>query len=686
MNQNGHFPNEGTMKDQQQADELNAFLDELQAGQMLSHPDSLPADQVELLLKLQELAAIASPSTEFVNQLQANLQLATLKNIPDEIKTQAGNKPDLIQVTSQQPFTLRWREILAGLIRMFAMKKNMQIAEVYSATRIDSSSRKMPHRMAFAAMIGAVVLVILLVILLPKLGGFGQRTSPPALAILPATETQIQRTATQLVISPSITPLPNVLPTDLPTALPTIVVIKPDGLPRLAALTGGGIGGSGGSYLAKLRFQLNISLPESPAVMPIYQSAQLPMTIETASQVARQLGMQPNLYLMQNDLAMYKTDPSSLKTLFAMDGSRRLIFEGSGSYYLYHDDRFSLYHLGHWYPAEPQPSAEQINTNVLAFMEKYNLLDFPYQIKPYSGGFPSIQFIQTIDGKYPVYPSVTSIEIGRNGEVGDYFTYRSAHLLPVDEYKILTAQEAWQLLQKAPSEEMKDERVWYWVSAKTFTQCNPQYWKPTYTDGQRADLYGTPEIFLSIDETQPAHVTLNQVILTGNLPVEVNPMHVWGEFESAGDYLVLRAEGWEVFPQAEGTWNGVIQRQGERVTLQAGDGNTYTLVGVPASLPAGSRVFVNGNVVNRKLEWNIIQADLSESDLCMMPGQSPEQILASVDQIDLIYFVPPLEGFRQDYIQVALDYAQPAWRFRGTTDNGMNFEAWVQAVAEEYLK
>jgi len=73
-----------------------------------------------------------------------------------------------------------------------------------------------------------------------------------------------------------------------------------------------------------------------------------------------------------------------------------------------------------------------------------------------------------------------------------------------------------------------------------------------------------------------------------------------------------------------------------------------------------------------------------------VPVVSPESIVqgkVNIDQIELVYLAYSLAGCPADAASYNPDmlYVQPAWRFRGTFEDGRRFEALVQALPDAYL-
>ncbi len=656
---------QGTVNDRERllAEDLDAHLTALQAGGKPPRARDLGPGEVAMLAKLHALARATEPPPRFVAQLGERLRSRARER-------SAG------ATARRRPETERAASVRAAQGR-YAV--NMRI---------------------ISSLVGIAVLAAVILLALPSAGRFLQRATPPAEAVLLATQPPAPEetrpaegpsatlTATAPPASaaetPSLTaqaPTPQpttVPPTPAPTLRPTIgvvAVVKPSALPRLATLVGG-MGGSGGRP-ASTRYVLKAELPSNPGQMAVYQveTPAAPDAAEAAA-LAKRLGMQPMLY---EGPAVY-------------DGARALTYDADGSSLHYRDARSSFYYLGHWYPADVLPTLEQITTTATSFLESGGLLGFSVQVLPPRFAGDAVQFVRTLDGRWPVYPAVASVEVGADGRVGD-LTYRPASLHGAGDLPTISAQEAWQLAGAA----QPGDRVWY--RAYPSTHCNPRYWARSLRAGQRADLFGMPRVDLPLDKALNPRVTLDEMLLSGDLQPLVqqiqarreqdNPLwlHAWGQVQQAGEVLALQIEGWQALDAEPPTVMGVVRRGADGASLAGADGATYLLPDLPADIADGATVYVTGGEVQGRLEWALIQADpntLGEPCVPGEPGSQPAQVLATVEKVDLIYYLPPSEAGGAAG-GAAPRYAQPMWRFSGATDDGRSFEVWVQAVAESHL-
>ncbi|MDI7275309.1 MAG: hypothetical protein QME94_04975, partial [Anaerolineae bacterium] len=487
---------------------------------------------------------------------------------------------------------------------------------------------------------------------LPSLRPALQRLAPPSQAVAtpPAAQTP--------------PPTARATPPARSTATPPAVAVRPSALPPLAALVGAS-GGGGGAGPA--RYELGASLPESPGQMTIYQVvAPAAPTEAEVTQMAGRLGMQPRLY----------EGPS------VFDGPRELVFEPGGSAFHYRDARYSNYHNGHWYPAGTPLSAGESVASARSFLEGHGLLGFPFEaLAPrFAGG--AVDFLRVLEGRWLVLPAAVSVEVSPGGEVGD-LTCRRQELLPAGEFAMISAEEAWELAGAG----RPGDRVWY----RTYppTHCNPRYWARAYRDGQRADLFGTPAVSLPLDRSLGPRVALNEVLLSGDLQSLVEHaqsqraqekpvwVHVWGEVHESGGVRSLSVEGWEALASEPTVYVGRVLRQAGGASLQTADDRLLPLADLPADLVDGATVYVEGGEVQGQLEWTLIQASAPDGEACA-PGAPAGEALATVERVDLVYFVPATG-------EAGPAYAQPVWRFAGRMDGGLLFEVWVQAVAADLV-
>jgi hypothetical protein len=268
---------------------------------------------------------------------------------------------------------------------------------------------------------------------------------------------------------------------------------------------------------------------------------------------------------------------------------------------------------------------------------------------------------------------------GQVGEV-DYYNYT---LDEAGSYPIISAQQAWELLSSG----QRSGRVGPVFTTSGINQ-NPKFWARSYQPGERADLVGRPEAFFAADGSEQVHMSLNNLVLSGDLAAawqqvqaSNNPFHIWGTVTDHGAYLGLQVEGWEEVLEGSQYHFGTIQRQDGQGWLVSGDGGSLLLPSLPADVADGTAVVAEGLLVSDILQWTLIQVQFTAEPPSNLPS-----IEADVEQVDLIFYTAqlntiPAEGLSDPSYRAL----QPAWRFSGTTSQGLHFEVYVQAAQDELI-
>jgi hypothetical protein len=235
-----------------------------------------------------------------------------------------------------------------------------------------------------------------------------------------------------------------------------------------------------------------------------------------------------------------------------------------------------------------------------------------------------------------------------------------------------------------------------------------------YPVDQRADLFGSLRVLYPAEQGAALYVTMNGLVLAGDpgalqALVQANqalvrssgdteaPVHVWGQVQDTGGYLTLEVEGWENgftmdpmagWQDASGApyyWSGTIEREGEQGLLLTDSGRAVQVPDLPADLADGTAVFVQGGLAGDNLEWHTIQEALIDEG--GNGGNGGEGGMAVVEQVELIYYIPPADSIPPDStLEFAYRCAQPVWRLSGHTGQRLAFEIYVQAVVDAYLK
>jgi hypothetical protein len=639
-------------REQRRADLLDAYLTDLQAGIHPSAPVELPESEHTLLERLVSLTQTSQPDTQFTSHLEDRLRLAGQER-------RAAKKIKPLRSGS-----------LSNLV-----------------SRITDSVCKMDRRFFSLAAAGIMIVVILVASFL----------------ILKKPDIEPTQVAESFTITPVTGPTVTSVAQN-PTEQPSSETPVPIALSSLAPLTDlmeseFGSGGQGGeSEPTDVEFVLSAALPESPAEMSFYlQDLPQPVTPEIARQMAESLGLEAQIYM-----PFRMTDPAveegSRAAYVAVDEPIYLTFEGY-QWFTYVDKSLAPTNGGHWYPPQSLPPVEQALETAKVFLENAGLLDEPYQILASGDG---IQFFHLLESRWPLSRPFAQVYIHPDGQVKEVI-YQSFDLQNTGEYPILSAERAWEILRAGPF----DGRVWYHEIPKTtawgeWNHANPKFWAREYPLGGRADLFGSLQVLYPADTGVAPSIRMNDLVLEGDLePLtqayqqlmertsdQEAPLHVWGEVYDTGGYHALRVEGWEETPL--GYWSGVITRHDGEGFLLTEEGDTLPLPNLASDIPDGADVYVQGGLWEGRLEWYIIQERPADEGYGPQSGPGSGQsaaIIASVEEVELIYFVPLTDALLPQFVSdPSYRTVQPVWRFKGSTDRGTAFEAYVQAVDESYLK
>ena len=643
------------MNDQEQikADALDSYLTALQAGISPSFPVELPDSESDLLENLVAFTQNNPPDPGFSQNLESQLRTAIRENhairktIPSQLKSQSS----LIRQ-------------IAGRIGKMDMRP-----------------------LSFATGIMVVILVILAVSL------FSQ-------AELPVEPSQVVESfPTSPLPTPADTAIAQIDSEQPPSTSP--VPLELSSLPPLKAMMVGQSGGSGQGGEGEpthIHFVLNATLPTSPEEMNFYlQSFPEPLTVEIAMQISRDLGLEARVY-MPFWMTTQTIGEASRNAYIAIDEPRYIFFDSSQRF-TYMDRSLAPVHGGHWYPPQSLPPLEQALETATAFLENAGLLEAPFQT--FARG-DQILFFQLLQSQWSLSSPFAQVYIHPDGQVKEMI-YQDFELQDMGIYPILTAENAWEMLRDGPFE----GRVWYRETSnqtgwEEWIHANPRYWARQYPLGGRVDLFGSLQVFYSTDPESMPTIRMNDLVLQGDLePLaqayqqlmdrtgdQETPLHVWGTVQNAGQYRTLLVEGWE---EATTTlWMGTITHRGDMGFLLMEDGSLVQLPNLPSNLPDGTTVYIQGGLWNEQLEWYLIQERPMDEGYGAPPGSSMGQedsVNASVESVELIYFVPQLESIPQELISDPASLTiQPIWHFKGHTDRGTAFEAYVQAVDDAYLK
>ncbi len=501
------------------------------------------------------------------------------------------------------------------------------------------------------------------------------------------TQTQIA-----LVNPPTQTPLPTSLspltPTAImPTSLPPVAInftpqpapAQPPVLPALVDALGEGYGGSGAGNLPEgLPLSLAVDLPTGPgSIGAYYRMESTPLTLEEASRIAAQWGLEATLY---TPAWMQSVTPDQTERFYiAVDGMQNLSMLNSDLSFT--DLSIFPSYGGHQYPQSGLPPAEQAVEISRQYLEERGYLDYPYQIDLSNYDYGLVSFYRLLD-KIPVTFHTTSIKIDPQGLVGSAWVNREEYQ-SVGTYPLISSQSAWDMLT---SREHNDQIS---ISYHSTQDGNPQYWGRVYPSGQTANLFGAPTYLPAAEPGGAPYIQLNNLILAGDasgmleyLRGNQGYIHAWGEVQDIDGTRQLKLAGWEPFDEFSGYFDGTVRRSAEGNYLELSDGRRLALPDLPGDVPADIPLYAQGGLVGDTLEWFILQVHPATE------GQAPpdlSQAQAVIDKVELVYLEPSYSGFPPDKsLDPAYRMLIPVWRFSGTiTQAGgadLTYTAYVQAA------
>jgi len=656
--------------EERQADEMDAYLTQRQSGNPAPRPATMSAGEAAFLEELLALAEAHQPDPAFAGELETLLR---------------G----------------RMRRRSSGMLRRLIAG--------------DPEKGAPMNRSLQPYLVGAVALITVFGIGFIVLSQMGILAGEADVASSPVAASEV---AVRTPADASPTPTEE-QPVEGPVATPPPWPEERPLLPSLAMQMSGGYGGGGPSddipYIPpEVTLALDATLPEGPGSRMVYAQAPEMLTRTRVEEEAAQWGLDGEVYASQWQwMATEPTGEFVLLGYIVIAPPRELVFSGAETVtYL---DRSVFRGAEHWYPWGSPPPQEQGIATAEQFLGERGLLQEPYEVTTdYYDRYGEIRFYRILDSGETLVGPFAYVTISPDGRVAQV-TYHPFEMGSLGDYPIISAQEAWNMaVAGAPA-----ERLWTNIPATPVRDprlMNPRFWERTYQAGERVDMAGPMEVWESAD-SGALYASMNGLVLIGDnlqslvadyeevressLDTEA-PMHVWGQAQDADGYQVVQVEGWEaptfdpqmgwmMGPDAPYSWRGTIQVEGDQGTLVtsslmiAGGGRTLQMPDLPSDLPNGAVVYVNGLLLGDILEWRRIQEEVSNGG--DIPSPPPATLLATVEQIDLIYYASPLEQLSQEslYADFGIRSVQPVWRFSGHTDQGAAFEIYVQAVADAYL-
>ncbi|MCL4261768.1 MAG: hypothetical protein KJ069_01065 [Anaerolineae bacterium] len=507
----------------------------------------------------------------------------------------------------------------------------------------------------------------------------------------------------------------------LPEAVPTGELAP---LPPLSGASGGS-GLSGGSApggqpaageaaaiviadpFAQTTFTLNANLPTEPAVAAVLrQTPTGELTPDAARQLANRFGFTGELYrenLLATGVPTAGDATMTMPTIYyTFDGPRTFSIDPWSANY---QDNSAPYD-----PANPPDFATASQTAV-QFLDSRGLLDFPYIVRQGFGG--DVLVLRQVNGEpeaasgHPLNQPEIVIGVSPEGQVS-YVSYQvMPNLEMVGDYPLIPAADAWARLQNG----VTANNIAYTVypaadTAVTNPLSTPRSWQRPYASGQAVQLYGWPNAFLPASGSGAARVQLYPYQLAGNEEVinqiaEAAGQQIMVEGVMGDDGRTVTVNNWSPTDLEPLTWQGIVRCDGDRVLLDAGDGQTFQLPDTPTDLPDGLELFVfawNSQPAADApplLQWERLDEATLPAELAAVDAGNPIEIAppayesVTIDTVELAYFVTYLfaEGTADGGILAAPTILlQPAWRFAGTLGSGETVEFFVQAVAGELVR
>jgi len=423
---------------------------------------------------------------------------------------------------------------------------------------------------------------------------------------------------------------------------------------------------------------LATELPDSSAeVTAYYRLENTPLTLEEASQIASQWGLNALLYM---PAWMASITPDQIeRSYIAVEGMQNLSMWNSEL--SYNDLVKSPIYAGHQYPQTGLPPSDQAVETATQYLTERGFLNYPFQVDLSQYNYGLVDFYRLQEG-LPINYHAASVKIDSQGQIGSAWVSREEYQA-LGSYPVVSASQAWNLLNAGqPSDQIS-------ISYYTAQDGNPQYWGRVYPTGQTAHLFGSPTYLLAAKSGTSPYIEMNNLVLAGDvsglleyLPTNPGYIHAWGEVQEVNGTRQLQLAGWEPFDEFSGYLDGTVRRTPDGDFLELSDGSLLSLPDLPEDVPADFPLYAQGGIVDNTLEWFILQVHPADE------GQMPpdfSQAQAVIDKVELVYLASGLDNVSPD---MALDPAYrmlvPAWSFSGhitnTDGEDLIYSAYVQAV------
>jgi hypothetical protein len=623
--------------EEQQADEMDLYLEALQSGRPVPPIPSLAAAETELLCKLVEIQQATQPNPVVADVLEKRLQ-RTASTLTRKRKSHpyltglSGLQKGITSMKTIINYTLAGAGALAVIILAFVVLRHqpgsLPIAQISTQTTTILTTPLPPTstpEMALATPTG------------PSSPAF----SPTAIQIIvPTTPTQV-----------------------LPAAVPS--------LPVLAVWLGSGYGG-GGFSPGRFQFGLSTSLSNDASQATAYlQREPIPLNIQQTASLVADFGLdQPQWY-----------------DNVAVQEPRQVVFENNNSFDYIDHSVFNFPSGRYYYPPESYPRADLAATNAQTFLNSAGLLSEPYT---YTVRGEHVFFYRVLEGQRTVYESFAWLTIGPDGRVGMAHVSQPG-LDEIGVYPLISPKQAWQILINAQQNPADASRIY--IQVRSTVSGNPRIWTRTYQADQQAEIYSPLTILQPSEADKPLYIRTSNGLLVHDAADSLQSLardyralvessmdqakaiHIWGAIQDEDGFQVLELAGWDS-QSYDYLWQGTLKRKDDLSVLRVADGSTLPLAGLPVEVPDGQRVFVEGFNKDGTLEWNVIQ-DYVENP---PSGQEVNQ-LVSINKVELAYLAPQYTRLEQTMTDsVAVRTLQPVWCFSGQVANGDLIQVFVQAI------
>ncbi|MEW5869319.1 MAG: zf-HC2 domain-containing protein [Chloroflexota bacterium] len=397
-----------------------------------------------------------------------------------------------------------------------------------------------------------------------------------------------------------ITPSVQLLPTttqDSPAPSTPQEALTPSATPVLPAETQRWVG-----LFPNTDFTFAVALPNQPQEVQLFrQVLSEALTADNARQMAARLGV--------------NGEPQETYG----EAARHTIYEVSNGYdvarFINSPDNFVISRAASLVkPGGSAPLSEQEQIAAAkAYLKSLGLLELPYQAGINPRG--EVEFTPLLEGRQVLYGigdtagamGLAKVALDPSGQVSAvYYSKQTFEVL--GSLPILSAAQAWERLSSGNAA----ARSMFAVLAAP-GETPYQQWSPTYSTGQRADLYGYLQVISPPGGSRQlwmyGYAIANEAALAAAPNNEF--LHVWGQFETdTAGRSVLNVTGWEISTAQEEYLPGTIQRQVEQITLLTEDGRSLRLPGAPADLTDGAAVFATGVVTPdnpSSLQWRLLE-------------------------------------------------------------------------------